>query len=101
MRRCERTHFAEPRRKPHLPPRVRADRKSLLLGTALASTLLLGSLLTPTPAHAVACIQPASPNPIIDTQATFITCVNTEPRTSAAANAIDLTTTGAGSYIDL
>jgi hypothetical protein len=48
---------------------LRADRKSLLLGTALASTLILGSLLTPTPAAAVACIQPASPN---DNQATLV-----------------------------
>src|ERR671925_236296 len=55
-------------------PRLRnADRKSLLLGTALASTLLVGALVTPTPAAAVACIQPASPNPIIDAEATFIT----------------------------
>jgi hypothetical protein len=76
-----------------------ADRKSLLLGTALASTLLVGTLLTTTPAAAVACIQPASPNPIIDAEATFITCVNTEPRTNAAGNAIDLTTTGSGSYL--
>jgi autotransporter family porin len=84
-----------------LQPRLRcADRKSLLLGTALASTLLIGSLLAPTPAAAVACIQPASPNPIIDAQATFITCVNTEPRTNAG-NVIDLQTTGIGSYIDL
>jgi len=30
------------------------DRKALLLGTALVSTLLLG-VVTPTPAHAVVC----------------------------------------------
>jgi hypothetical protein len=77
------------------------DRRSLLFGTALVSTLVLGGILAPTPASAVACIQPASPNPIIDAEATFITCVNTEPRTNAAGNAIDLTTTGTGSYIDL
>jgi hypothetical protein len=77
------------------------NRKALLLGTALASTLVLISVLTPTPAAAVACIQPASPNPINDTEATFITCVNTEPRTNAAGNAIYLQTTGTGSYIDL
>jgi hypothetical protein len=45
--------------------------------------------------------QPASPNPIIDTEATFVTCVNTEPRTNAANNAIDLSTIGIGSYINL
>src|SRR6266508_3339360 len=87
---------------PAYTPRLRcADRKSLLLGTALASTLLIGTMLAPAPAAAVACIQPASPNPINDTEATFITCVNTEPRINAAGNAIQLTTTGTGSYIDL
>jgi hypothetical protein len=51
-------------------PRLRsADRKSLLLGTALASTPLLASLSVSTPAHAVACIQPASLN---DNQATLV-----------------------------
>jgi hypothetical protein len=86
-------------------PRLRsADRKSLLLGTALASTLLISAVLTPTPASAVACIQPPSPNPINtntvgDNQP--IICVNTEPRTNPAGNAINLTTDGTGSYIDL
>jgi autotransporter family porin len=86
-------------------PRLRcADRKSLLLGTALASTLLISAVLTPTPASAVACIQPPSPNPIntntlADNQP--IICVNTEPRTNPAGNAINLTTNGAGSFIDL
>src|SRR3954454_25058052 len=44
-------------------PRLRsADRKSLLLGTALASTLLLGRLLAPTPAQAVDCFAAATPS---------------------------------------
>jgi hypothetical protein len=34
-----------------------ADRKALLLGTALASTLLIGTVIEPAPAHAVICIQ--------------------------------------------
>jgi len=58
-------------------------------------------LIVPTPAAAVSCIQPASPSPISDTEATFITCVNTEPRINTAGDAIDLSTTGIGSYIDL
>jgi hypothetical protein len=61
-------------------------------------------VLTPTPASAVACIQPPLPNPINtntvgDNQP--IICVNTEPRTNPAGNAINLTTDGTGSYIDL
>lgn len=40
----------------------RADRKSLLLGTALASTLLLGTLVVaPTPAKAVDCFAASIP----------------------------------------
>jgi hypothetical protein len=82
-----------------------ADCKAVLLGTALASTLVLGSLLVaPTPAGAVACIQPPSPNPI-NTNTVGpdqpIICVNTEPRTNPAGNAINLTTNGSRSYIDL
>ncbi len=87
-------------------PRLRcADRRSLFAGTALASTLLLGSLLAPTPAAAVACIQPASPTPINDFSNTdAIICVNTEPRTAVFPGdlgAIFLQTTGAGHFIDL
>ncbi|HEY6669601.1 MAG TPA: hypothetical protein VI075_01555 [Methyloceanibacter sp.] len=47
-------------------PSARARKRG---GTVLASTLILGSLLTPTPAAAVACIQPASLN---DNQATLV-----------------------------
>jgi len=98
VRRCARV--VPGRAIPYLPRLRNANRKALLLGIALASTLL-GSALTPTPAAAVACIQPASPNPINDTESTFITCVNTVPRTNAAGSAIYLHTTGTGSYINL
>jgi hypothetical protein len=37
-------------------------------------------MLAPTPAAGTAYIQPASPNPINDPEATFIACVNTAPR---------------------
>jgi autotransporter family porin len=86
-------------------PRLRgADRHSLLAGTALVSTLLIGSLFAPTPAQAVACVQPASPAPISDFSATDpIICVNTEPRNAILGDpaAIFLQTTGAGHFIDL
>jgi autotransporter family porin len=80
-----------------------ADRKSLLLGTALASTLLLSSLFVPTPASAVrACLQPASPAPIADSSnADALVCVNTEPRTNPAGVAIQLSTNNPNLYIDL
>jgi autotransporter family porin len=81
-----------------------ADRRALLAGTALASTLLLGTLFAPTPAQAVACVQPASPAPINDFSATDpIICVNTEPRNAILGDpaAIFLQTTGAGHFIDL
>jgi len=84
------------------------DRRTLLLGTALASTLLVGILLTPTPADAVFdCIvgpppAPASPGPIADTGINnSIVCINTEPRTNATGNAITLSTVNANHYIDL
>jgi hypothetical protein len=48
--RGKRARFPEPQSKPHLLHLARADRKSLLLGTALASTLVIGSLFTPSPA---------------------------------------------------
>jgi len=74
------------------------DRKALLLGTALVSTLLLGTVAAPTPAQAVfTCATfvgtgPAPINPL--PQADSIICVNTEPRTNTAGNAIDLSTSG-------
>jgi hypothetical protein len=112
-RRCERMHFGEPRRKPHLPPRVRADRKSLLLGTALASTLLLGTLLAPTPAHAVDCFAAATPPPgasgpiiVFPPVNDSITCTNTadrfnNPALPQAGAVIRLLTTGDLHFIDL
>ena len=80
-----------------------ADRKALLLGTALASTLLLATVVAPAPAHAVrACNQPASPTPIVDNvNDDALICVNTEPRIANAGDAIQLTTNGANRYIDL
>jgi hypothetical protein len=62
-----------------------ADRRSLLTGTALASTLLLSSLLAPTPAAAIACTQPPSPAAINNFSTTDpIICINTEPRTAVS-----------------
>jgi hypothetical protein len=90
---------------PSRVPRLKcADRRSLLAGTALASTLLLTGLVIPTPAQAVACLQPAPPAPISDSSATNpIICVNTEPRNAILGDpaAIFLSTTGAGHFIDL
>jgi len=70
--------------------------------------LLVGNLLTLTPAHAAFdCIAgpppaPASPGPISDTGVDdSIVCVNTEPRTNAAGNAITLSTINANHYIYL
>ena len=90
---------------PRLP---RVDRKSLLLGTALASTLLLGTVVAPTPAAAVVTCAlnppsvPASPGRIDLTGTNnSIFCVNTETRINNAGTAIGLSTTGDGSFIDL
>ncbi|HWM32588.1 MAG TPA: hypothetical protein VNO69_12920, partial [Methyloceanibacter sp.] len=87
-----------------LQPRLRcADRKSLLLGTALASTLLLAGMLTPSPAHATTdclALSPPPPNPIFVNVADSIVCVNNDPR-NGAAYAIYLYTTAPDGYIDL
>src|SRR5262245_45649793 len=102
--RSERRPHRFPKPLPSLPRIGHADRRSLLLGTALASTLLLGSLLAASPAVAVPCTQdpPFSPNPISDPNVpTNITCVNTDPRTNAAGDAIYLNTTGDGSFIEI
>jgi hypothetical protein len=81
-------------------PRLRlADRKSLLLGTALASTLLIVSLLAPPPAQAVTTCPPGSGQILINV-ADDIVCVNVDDRTFAGS-VIDLTTTGGNSYINL
>ena len=80
------------------------DRKALLLGTALVSTLLLGTVAAPTPAHAVltcAADVGTGPTPINHSTNEPIICVNTEPRTNAAGDAIYLDTSGKGSYISL
>ena len=86
---------------PRIPARrITSDRPTLLVGTALASTLLLSSFFTATPALAlVDCTtQPAGPAPIAITTATdAINCVNTQARTDQAnVNAISLSTTGGG-----
>ena len=95
-----------PKAKPPLlqAPLICADRKLLLLTTALASTLVIGSLAGPTPAAAVVtCIGdigsgvPISHLAVADT----IICVNTEARTNAAGNAISLQTIGNNFPVDL
>jgi hypothetical protein len=89
---------------PSLQPRtfrhcaVRTDRRSLLLGTALASTLLLGTLTHPSPASALTCAGDigTGPAPISHLNVNdFIYCINTEARTNAAGDAIDLSTINA------
>ncbi|MGV1013438.1 MAG: autotransporter domain-containing protein [Methyloceanibacter sp.] len=86
------------------PPRARrqialprlgcADRKSLLLGTALVSTLLIGTIVAPSTVHAVDCLAtaPLPPGAITVNVADEITCFNTNDR--AGAIAINLTTGG-------
>ncbi len=82
-----------------------ATRKSLLLGTALASTLLIGILVAPAPAAAaiVTCAGDVGTGPLPITHANPdpIICVNTETRINNAGTAIYLSTTGNGSFIDL
>jgi hypothetical protein len=85
------------------PQRVgSADRKSLLLGTALASTFLIGNLLSPTPAHALTNCLTGNPPPsrIFTHVADGIICVNVDNRSFAGA-VIDLQTTGGNNYINL
>jgi hypothetical protein len=78
-----------------------ADRKSLLLGTALASTLLLGTLVAPAPAHALSCPQPPG-GPINVASATdSIECVNVFDIPTAPTIAIDLATSGDNHFITL
>jgi len=60
---------------------AKSDRRSLLLGTALASSLLMGSLAAPTPAAAFTCAGDVGtgPAPISHLSINdFIICVNTE-----------------------
>ncbi|MBM3545058.1 MAG: autotransporter outer membrane beta-barrel domain-containing protein [Alphaproteobacteria bacterium] len=86
-----------------LPRLARADRKSLLLGTALASTLLLGTFSLPSPAVAIDCTQPAPPAPITEFNVNDgITCNNTADRNNGAvSDVILLTTDGVNYSIDL
>ncbi len=74
------------------------SRKVLLLGTALASSLIALPLLTATQARAqVTC--PGGNAPINIDANQPIVCINDNDRTNNAGNAIDLETTGNGSYI--
>jgi outer membrane autotransporter protein len=76
-------------------------RSVLLAGTALATTLILATLVAPMPALAVACTQPPPPGAISDTETTFITCINTDARADASQVIVLSTSTNPGSYIDL
>ncbi|MGH6735654.1 MAG: autotransporter outer membrane beta-barrel domain-containing protein [Methyloceanibacter sp.] len=101
--RPKRAHGTQPQSLPRL---ARADRKALLLGTALASTLLVGSLLAPTPAAAVVncpvgTFPPPGPIAIVN-PGDSIVCVNVVNRNDGGTGAvIDLETNGNGEFIDL
>jgi len=89
-----------------LHPHLRCvTRHSLLLGTALASTLLLATMTAPTPAHAVVTCPPGTfppPGPItLNPAGDSVNCVNIFDRNNAAAPVIDLQTYGAGRFISL
>jgi Autotransporter beta-domain/Autochaperone Domain Type 1 len=86
--------------------RLRApSRHALLLGTALASTLLLATLAAPTPAHAVVACPPGTfppPGPItLNPAGDSVNCVNVYDRNNAGDPVIDLLTIGAGQFISL
>jgi outer membrane autotransporter protein len=103
-RKAPRAGAPRPAARPACLVRVKPQRASLLLGTALASTLLLANLVAPTPALAADCVQPVSPNPINEYSNTeSLTCVNTEIRRGDAVDvdAIRLETGGDGLFIDL
>jgi len=83
---------------------VKSDRRSLLLGTALASTLLMGTLAAPTPAAAFTCAGDVGTGPAPISHLSIndsIICVNTEARTNTAGNAIELGTYNADHSISL
>jgi hypothetical protein len=83
--------------------RIGSDRRALLLGTALASTLIFGGVLAPAPAHATTdCLatSPPAPAPIFTNVADSITCVNTEAR-NGTGYAISLNSSAPGGFIDL
>jgi hypothetical protein len=65
-----------------------ADRKSLLLGTALASTLLLGTMVAPRPAHAVVGCAVAPGSAIYVQADDSIVCINTETRPAEPVTAV-------------
>ena len=93
-------------REPKIPATlIRADRKSLLLGTALTSILLVGALLPTTPASAVVNCPPAlfpPPGPIaIANPADDITCTNVFDRSADGGAVIGLLTSGANEDISL
>ncbi len=91
-----------PPRPAFLARRVEIGRKSLVLPTALTSTLVLASLVGSAPAAAADCAQPSSPLPINDTQTAPITpCVNAGPLTYLAGDAIFPPTAGDGNFVDL
>jgi hypothetical protein len=71
----------------------RIDRRTLLAGTALASTLIAGGLLAPAPASAQQAISiVGSPTPVDIDNAND--CI-------FAGNCIEITTNGDGAFIDL
>lgn len=106
-RTLRRAKLARPRKqsKVHRPKLRSAARKSLLLGTALASTLLLGTLLAPAPVHAAVNCPPGTfppPGPIaINNPADDIVCVNVFDRYNNAGDTIHLSTNGVNEYIYL
>jgi hypothetical protein len=86
-----------------------ANPKSLLLGTALASTLIFSIVLAPTPAAAQTVTCPGTPppgtDPIVDySNANPLICNNTDDRTANAASlyrAIDLSTANDDNFVRL
>jgi hypothetical protein len=79
-RRAARPHVF-PSREVAYRPQLHTDRKSLLLSTALASTLLIGTLAIPAPARAVVnnCADPG-PDAVLIKSAAPIIGINTEVR---------------------
>lgn len=89
-----------------LHPRLSsATRHALLLGTALASTLLIAAVAAPAPASAQVTCPPGTfppPGPItLNPAGDSVDCVNVYDRNNAGAPVIDLVTNGAGEFISL
>ena len=100
--RVRRSRSASQSRPAFLARWVQIDHKSLLLTTALTTTLIFATTLGSTRAAAADCAQPASPAPINDTQTAPITpCFNAGICTNAAGDAIFLSTTGDDNFVDL